>query len=108
MEDSHDVLTIVGVSTSISTHTTVVVNNGSIEVVVFEERTFVVDTYTGLCFPPLAGIPVIESEVGFLVTECVQSYVVLVANGTGVTLVAIPGVPCANLPRKSTNWHSRH
>lgn len=57
--------------------------------VVAEERTFVIDTYTGLCFPPLTGIPVVEGEVGLLVTECVQSYVVLVANGTGVTFVAI-------------------
>ena len=71
MEDSHDVLTIEGVSTSISAHPTIVVNNGSIEVVVVEERTFVIDTYTGLCFPPLTGIPVVEGEVGLLVTECV-------------------------------------
>ena len=89
MEDSHDVLTIEGVSTSISAHTTIVVHNGSIEVVVVEERTFVIDTYTGLCFPPLTGIPGAEGEVGLLVTEWVQSYVVLVTNGTGVTLVAI-------------------
>lgn len=89
VEDSHDVLTIEGVSTSISAHTTIVVHNGSIEVVVVEERTFVIDTYTGLCFPPLTGIPGAEGEVGLLVTEWVQSYVVLVTNGTGVTLVAI-------------------
>ena len=89
VEDSHDVLTIVGVSTSVSARTTVIIKNGSIEVVVVEERTFVVETQGSFCFPPLAGIPVTEGEVGLLVAECVQGYVVLVTNGTGVTLIAI-------------------
>lgn len=57
--------------------------------VVVKERTFVVETQGSFCFPPLTGIPVTEGEVGLLVTECVQGYVVLVANGTGVTLVTI-------------------
>lgn len=89
MEDSHDVLTIVGVSTSVSARTTVIIKNGSIEVVVVEERTFVVETQGSFCFPPLVSIPVTEGEVGLLVAECVQGYVVLVTNGTGVTLIAI-------------------
>lgn len=57
--------------------------------VVVGERTFIADPHAGLCLPPLVRIPVAEGEVGLLVTECVQSHVVLVANGTGITLVAI-------------------
>ena len=57
--------------------------------VVIKERMLVVDTDAGLCFPPLAGIPIAKGEVGLLVAKCGQGHVTLVADGSCVTLIAI-------------------
>lgn len=57
--------------------------------VVTEERVFVVDPYAGLCPPPLACIPITESEVSLLVAEYIQGHIVLVADCAVVTFVAI-------------------
>ena len=89
VEGAHDVLAIVGISTSVGADADVLVNGGGVEVVVIEERMLVVEPDPGFHAPPLTGIPVGEGEVHFLVAERVEGDVVLVADGAGIAFIAI-------------------
>ena len=89
VERSHNVLTIECVSTPVRAYATVVVNKTGVEVVVTKEGVLVVDSYARLRLPPLTSVPITESEVCLFVSEYIQRHIILVADGTVVTFVAI-------------------